>query len=253
MSDAWNRQWQAAQLALQFLTRLPVPGPQALNPAALGLSPLYYPLVGLLIGSLMAGAAALAAGWFAAPLTATLLVAGWVLVTGALHIDGLADSADAWVGGQGSRERTLAIMKDPASGPVAVAAVVLVLLLKVAAIAELLEGQALVYLLLAPVLGRLAIPVLFLTTPYVRDSGLGSALLAEFPRRHASALCVAVLVLLLVWSFPIGASVVLVAGAAVMVLRLIMLARLNGCTGDTLGATVELVELAVLLALAAWV
>ncbi|WP_173644308.1 adenosylcobinamide-GDP ribazoletransferase, partial [Xanthomonas citri] len=89
-------------------------------------------------------------------LGAALLLSAWVWLTGALHLDGLADTTDAWVGGMGERRRTLAIMKDPASGPMAVTAVVLVLLLKCAALASLL-AQAPTTLWLAPLLARSAL------------------------------------------------------------------------------------------------
>jgi adenosylcobinamide-GDP ribazoletransferase len=99
-------------VALQFLTRLPVHMPEPPDEREIGQSLLYYPLVGLLLG-LMLAALAWAMRDGSSMLHAALLLAMWVLMTGGLHLDGLADSADAWVGGQGSRERTLAIMKDP--------------------------------------------------------------------------------------------------------------------------------------------
>jgi adenosylcobinamide-GDP ribazoletransferase len=115
-------------IAVQFLTVLPVRVDGALDAKATGRSLLYYPLVGLLIGTLLAALA-----WMLgdAPLlvSAAVLLAVWVAVTGALHLDGLADSADAWAAGLGDRDKTLAVMKDPRSGPMAVVVLILVLLL----------------------------------------------------------------------------------------------------------------------------
>ncbi len=108
-------------------------------------------------------------------LHAALLLSLWVLLSGGLHLDGLADSADA-LGGFGDRERTLTIMKDPRSGPIAVVTLVLVLLLKFAAILALIESNHSIGLLLAPLIGRSAMLALFLGTPYVRAGGLGQAL-----------------------------------------------------------------------------
>jgi len=105
-----------------------------------GLSLLWYPAVGLLLGLLLWVAAMLLSP-LATPLAAALVLAAWVSCTGALHLDGLADTADGWVGGHGDRERTLAIMKDPCSGPVAVAAVVCLLLVKFAALSALREAR----------------------------------------------------------------------------------------------------------------
>lgn len=102
-------------IALQFLSSLPVSLPGMPEPRELGRSLLFYPLVGLLFGLLLWLASLLLQGT-PAPLHAALLLTLWVLLSGALHLDGLADSADAWLGGFGDRERTLQIMKDPRSG-----------------------------------------------------------------------------------------------------------------------------------------
>jgi adenosylcobinamide-GDP ribazoletransferase len=93
---------------------------------------------------------------------AVLVLMLWVAITGGLHLDGLADCADAWVGGFGNRQRSLAIMKDPAAGPIAV--LVLLLLLKWSLISSIIEKQALSVLLLTPLLGRLAILMLMSTS-----------------------------------------------------------------------------------------
>src|SRR5690606_32208859 len=118
----------------------------------LGRSLLFYPLVGGLFGVLLLAFNALLDG---APLMlhAALLLTAWVLLSGGLHLDGLADSADAWLGGFGDRERTLTIMKDPRSGPIAVVTLVLVLLLKFSALLALIENNQPLGLLLAPLIG----------------------------------------------------------------------------------------------------
>ncbi|EQL42777.1 cobalamin synthase (plasmid) [Pseudomonas aeruginosa VRFPA03] len=149
-------------VALQFLTRLPVRLSAMPTPEQFGRAVLCYPLVGVLIGVVLYAAARSLDG--TPPLLqAALLLSLWVALSGALHLDGLADMADAWIGGLGDRERTLAIMKDPRSGPVAVVVLVLVLLLKFSALAALLgQGEA-GLLPLAPWLARSSLPLLFLT------------------------------------------------------------------------------------------
>ena len=146
-------------IALQFLTRLPVRLPGMPAPEQVGRSLLWYPLVGLLLGALLLAAQALL-NQQPAVLQAALLLTLWVALSGGLHLDGLADTADAWVGGYGDRERTLAIMKDPRSGPIAVVVLVLLLLLKFAALLVLLQAGQTLALLLAPWLGRSALPLL---------------------------------------------------------------------------------------------
>ncbi len=237
---------QPLLIALQFLTRLPISLNGMPDERDLGRSLLYYPLVGLLLGGMLAALAWLPLGG-GDTLRAAILLALWVFASGGLHLDGLADSADAWIGGLGDRERTLAIMKDPHCGPAGVVALVLTLLLKFAALQALLAHGAWVALLLAPLLGRTALPALFLSTPYVRPGGLGDVLARRLPRRAALAVVLAVLIgvpalagIQSLW--PLAAALL-----AFVWLRALMQGRLGGTTGDTAGALVEIVEVAVLL------
>jgi adenosylcobinamide-GDP ribazoletransferase len=233
-------------VAIGFLTRLPVPtglfGDERVKAHSLP----WYPLVGLLIGVVLAVLA-----WLLrdspALLSAALIVLAWVVMTGALHLDGLADSADAWIGGLGDREKTLAIMKDPRSGPAGVVALVLVLLLKVAALESLGTFQWLA-LLLAPLLARGSLVALFITTPYVRSRGIGAAL-ANAPGR-ACAVSLAITAGLCALAKWRGALALLVAVLVFGLWRHACQRRLGGFTGDTAGALAEMVEAAVLVALA---
>lgn len=236
-------------IALQFLSSLPIRLPGMPQPQELGRSLLFYPLVGLLFGGLLWGLSALLAG---APLMlhAALLLTVWVLLSGGLHLDGLADSADAWLGGFGGRERTLTIMKDPRSGPIAVVTLVLVLLLKFCALLALIEQQNGVVLLVAPLIGRSALLAVFLTTPYVRAGGLGQALADHLPRRAGwwvlglSALGCVVL------AGYAGLWALVLATVGFVWLRRVVMRRLGGTTGDTAGALLELLEVLVLVGLA---
>ena len=233
-------------IALQFLSSLPVRLPGMPSPEASGRSLLFYPAVGLLFGVLLWVANALLAG---TPLLlhAALLLALWVVLSGGLHLDGLADSADAWLGGFGDRERTLLIMKDPRSGPMAVVTLVLVLLLKFCALLALLEQGQQAALLMAPVLARAAMLGLFMGTPYVRAGGLGQALADHLPRGAGSWVLAAVAFASLGFC---GFWISLWVLVGFMALRLQVIRRLGGTTGDTAGAMLELLELLVLLAAA---
>ena len=236
-------------IALQFLSSLPVRLPGMPQPQELGRSLLFYPLVGVLFGAVLWGVNGVLAG-APAMLHAALLLTVWVLLSGGLHLDGLADSADAWLGGFGDRERTLTIMKDPRSGPIAVVTLVLVLLLKFCALLALLEQHNGAVLLIVPLIGRSALLAVFLTTPYVRAGGLGQALADHLPRQAGwwvsglSALsCV-----LLAGSAGLWALVLAVVGF--VWLRRLMMRRLGGTTGDTAGALLELLEVLVLVGVA---
>ncbi|RDZ29794.1 adenosylcobinamide-GDP ribazoletransferase [Lysobacter silvisoli] len=237
--------------AIGFLTRVPVPASALGDGAAASRSLAWYPAVGLVV-AVPLSALAFVLQDTPPPLGAALLLLAWVLLTGALHLDGLADSADAWVGGMGlseaeRRERTLTIMKDPRSGPAAVVALVLLLLLKFAALASL-GTPAWTALVLAPVLARAALTLAFLTTPYARSGGLGQALVGAPRVGCAIALSLTVaLCATVMWTGALALAVALIVFA---LWRRACLRRLQGMTGDTCGALAELVETAVLVALA---
>ncbi|MGH8388128.1 MAG: adenosylcobinamide-GDP ribazoletransferase [Pseudomonas sp.] len=236
-------------IALQFLSSLPVRLPGMPTPQELGRSLLFYPLVGLLFGVIL-----WALNWLllGTPLLlhGALLLTVWVLLSGALHLDGLADSADAWLGGFGDRERTLTIMKDPRSGPIAVVTLVLVLLLKFAALLALIEQQHAVVLIIVPLIGRSALLGLFLTTPYVRAGGLGQALADHLPRVAGKQVLIVSAVACVLIAGVSGVVALILAAAIGVWLRRAMMRRLGGTTGDTAGALLELLEVAVLVGLA---
>jgi len=236
-------------IALQFLSSLPIRLPGMPEPGELGRSLLFYPLVGLLFGVILWTVNWLLQGT-PALLHAALLLSVWVLLSGGLHLDGLADSADAWLGGFGDRERTLTIMKDPRSGPIAVVTLVLVLLLKFTALLALIGQPDSLALIIVPLIGRSALLGLFLTTPYVRAGGLGQALADHLPRSAGrQVLAVSALACVLIAGLS-GVLAVVLAVVGFFWLRQVMLRRLGGTTGDTAGAMLELLEVAVLVGLA---
>lgn len=229
-------------LAVQFLTRMPVPLTLTVKDKQLGLSVLFYPLIGLLIGALTV-LLSMALIHVALPIQAALLLIFWVLITGGLHLDGLADCADAWAGGLNNPQRSLEIMKDPAAGPIAVISLVLLLLLKWTVLVELLAKSQFSSLIIAPMLGRCAILALMLSTPYLREHGLGSVL-----TRHLSKTAAKIMLssCLLLSAYSIGFLPVLFAVLMLLWIRKLAMHRLGGVTGDVYGAAVELVEMAVL-------
>lgn len=241
---------QALKIAFSLLTRIPVRLPEELDPRAWGRAVAFYPLVGLVIGGVLAGAAlaAGALGWHPGAAAVPVLLL-WVGLTGAFHLDGLADSADAWLGGYGDRERTLRIMKDPACGPAGAVALILVLLTKWAALGPVLAAGQWPVLVLVPVLARAAVAGLFLALPCAVDEGLVSRAKEQLPRNEVTVAIVlsALAALLLGWTGLGLLSVTLVislAGAR------LMKQRLGGFSGDPAGALVETVEAAGLLAVA---
>lgn len=228
-------------IALRFLTCIPIPLSGAANKRDVGYSLLYYPAIGLIIGLLLAGLYWVTSG-ADDRLTAAFLLVTWVMITGGIHLDGLADSADAWLGGIGDRQRTLAIMKDPHCGTAAIVTLIVVLILKFAALEVIVAKADWNALLLAPVLARTTPLVLFLTTPYVRSNGLGTALAEHPPHGVAVWATVAVIIAALFALDKQAMWLLLTVGVSFALLRALMMRRIGGTTGDTAGATVELIE-----------
>ena len=241
-------------IAGRFLTRYPFPDPGHLGAADLGRAVPWYPAIGLLLGVAVALIAAVAGPWVLggpAPAVAALVLAFWAWSTGGLHLDGLADTADAWVGGMGSRERTLEIMKDPVSGPAGVSTLTLVLILKYACIQSLLTAGAIAPLVWVPMLARAQLPLLLISTPYARPQGMAGDPARSAPRRAcglAIGLAAGAAVLGLGWWS--GLAAVAAAGGLFWLMRRSLMRRLGGFTGDTAGALVELTEALLLLTLA---
>lgn len=233
-------------VALQFLTCLPVSLKTQPSEAQIGQSVLYYPFVGFMIGLCLVVLNALL-GTVDPLVSAALLVTSWVLLTGGLHLDGLADSADAWVGGMGNREKTLAIMKDPNCGPIGVIALLLVLLLKFVALHSLILANEWIVMLLACILARALIPLLFLTTPYARDQGLGLPFAVHQPHQLSIMISVAIPVFMLLCIEGIYFWILIAVILTFLFLRHLMMQRLAGMTGDTAGALIEITETVVLL------
>ncbi len=245
MISLYQRYSNALWLALALLTRLPTPQSGRIEARDSGLSVLFYPLVGLIIGVILY-LPVLVFPDVSALLLSAVIVSLWAIITGGLHLDGLADSADAWLGGLGERERMQRIMKDPLLGSAGVIAIVCVLILKFAALTSLLQQEKNLAILIAPVIGRSMILLLFLSTPYVSKQGMASDMVAFLPGKQAYRVLFASLIPGLIYSFR-GLLLVLII---FWFLRRLMLKLLGGCTGDTLGASVEISEMMFLLSTA---
>ncbi|WP_053203747.1 adenosylcobinamide-GDP ribazoletransferase [Jiangella muralis] len=254
----------ALRAAVGFLTRVPV-GAAPYSGSALDRAGAWFPLVGVVVGSAGLGVWWVADG-LAGPLVgAVAAVLATVIVTGALHEDGLADTADGLWGGA-TRERRLEIMRDSRLGTYGALALAGDLLLRVAVLASVGIGSAEGFadggsdafadvarvLLAGHVIGRAAPLVLAAWLPPARTDGQGRRLgrLGVVDSLVAAATVLVVAVLAAGWWAP-----VLLAAAAVPVLGLRRAARrrIGGVTGDVLGAGVALTTLAVAIAVAALV
>ncbi len=240
--------------AISFLTRLPIPPSSVFEAVDVGRATLFFPLVGALIGLLQLGALQIFGNvadgnLLKAALIAVCLVTVNVFVTGALHLDGLADMADGFGGGRG-KERVLEIMRDSVIGSYGATALILLLLAKTTAITILIEAKTgWEYLLLAPALGRWATVPLGKFMPYARNSGgLGNAVTDYVGWTELAGATVITMILtgaLINWHS--GLRIWLVVLALTVLSARLCLKKIGGVTGDTLGANTEICETAVLL------
>lgn len=231
--------------ALQFLTLIPpiLQGP--FTTAEMGRAAAYYPLVGLLLGAVLAGAAGLLSRLFPAPLAAALVLTLWVASTGGLHLDGFLDACDGLLGGA-TPERRMEIMRDHAIGAFAFTGGALLLLVKFAALMSL-TGWQIPALLLAPLLGRWAMTLAIAIFPYARPEGLGREMKAHVTWRQV--LLATLVTLAAAWFIAgwYGLAASLMALLVLLGIAHFTLKRIPGLTGDIYGAICELVELAVLV------
>jgi adenosylcobinamide-GDP ribazoletransferase len=250
------REWQRLLMALQFLTRVPV-HLAVFDPAELNHSARYFPVIGALLGCAGALVFAAAALMWPLPIAVLLSMAATVWLTGSFHEDGLADTCDG-LGGAVSRERALEIMKDSRIGSYGAIALVLMLGLK----AALLNTQGSIVrtacaMVVAHAVSRAAPVVLLALLRYAGDAEHAKA---KPMAQQVQATDVVIALLLAaaaaaLLAAPLGIAHTLAAlGAAALataVMRRWLRRRLGGYTGDTLGATQQGTEAAVLLALAA--
>lgn len=242
-------------VALSILTSLPVrvtPSPEEL----VGSVP-YFPLAGALVGSLLA-ALHLALGRLLPGQVeaAVLLLAAW-LVTGGIHLDGLADTADG-LACAGPRAQVLEVMRDPRVGAAGAAALALDLILKWSCLATTAPVYLPVVLLLMPATGRQAVVLAMWRYPAARGrQGLAASFAGNVSGRHVLAALTVTAVLFLLASFagPRPAPCWLAAGAGVgagLLVAALVARRLGGITGDTYGAVCEVAEAAFLAGVSLW-
>jgi adenosylcobinamide-GDP ribazoletransferase len=238
---------RALASAVLFLTRIPLPTME-LDQRDFARGAGFFAWVGILIAIPLYGSSRLVTA-LGAPLAALVTVALWVLITGGLHLDGLADSVDGLSGGHGERTRTLDIMRDSRIGAHGALALVLVIGLKWAALERALVLEQSIWIM-APVAARFACTLLLLGFPYARDDGLGTPFvgLPRGPTLVTAAGAVGVAAVLL---GPLSLVPALLACLCAIGVGLRMNGLLGGLTGDVYGAAIELAELAALLEAAA--
>ena len=229
--------------AFGLMTTLPIRLPDNWSAGDSGRAAVWYPLVGLVIGTLAwlawTGSMLIFPPWVAAVIT--LLV--WVVLTGGLHLDGLADCCDGLLAST-SLERRLEIMKDPHVGAFGVTGLILILLIKAAALASLTTASSF-SIILAASLARFCILPAGLQ-PQARPSGMGADFASGFRKIFIAWGAVIPLALVLLTGLR-GIAAILAGLAALLLILWFARSRIGGMTGDVFGMIVEVVEAVVLL------
>lgn len=237
-------------LATAFLTWLPLPEVCMDLAGSLSQAMALFPVVGAAIGA-FGGLLFAIANHFLLPLPSALIsLAAMAAVTGALHEDGLADFADG-LGARGDKDARLAVMRDPHTGVYGLLALGFSVLIKAALLSSAPgAGSVFAALIAAGALSRAAIPALMRTLPPARSDGLGAT--AGIPDFGDAATGAVIAALLSLFAIGFGATFWALAMAAAAAATVVYTAKksLGGFTGDVLGATQQVVELFVLMAVA---
>ena len=250
--------WRDFALATTFLTRLPLPATLA-TPLRHGIEPepgemaraaRAMPLAGVIVG--LGGGLAYALGQsvdLPPSLSALLALGASVLLTGALHEDGLADTADGFGGGR-ERAHKLSIMRMSNIGTYGVVAVLLSLGLRAGALSAIADAGAVVLALIAAhALARATLPTIMSLLPLAREDGLAAGVGPVETRHALTAGALGLAIACITLGFGAGVIAALLAGAAALLVALIARAQIGGYTGDVLGAAEQAAECAVLISL----
>lgn len=241
-------------LAIQFLTRVPVPFTCPWTPPTSRWAVRCYPLVGLLLGAVLAVTTTLLQDAIADPLLALFLLSGWVALSGGLHLDGLMDVADA-LGSNAPLERRWSIMKDPQVGSFGLLALVFLLAWKGMLLWALLDaGIDPVVLALVPALGRLAAVALLVEMPAARSEGLAWSWKQHLGRRDLWLSLLSLMPLAFVISVGVQWLGVLLGALLIFLLlyAALVFRAFKGVNGDIIGAAIEGGELWLLLIAWSW-
>lgn len=236
------------RLAAGFLTILPVMPAQAADEDSIASSLGWFPLIGFALGAILA-----LEDWLLRPvpdreLRAALLVMSLAIVTGAVHLDGLADTADALGAGR-DRARALEILRDSRIGSFGAIALFLVLALKISALATLGGSARSLAIVFAPAGARWAMVAVSFRMEYLRPAGAGVPLLGSGHGRSLAIASATVAIAIAVAASLKLLTVWIVAIVAVALLRGFYARWLGGITGDLIGAAGELVETLALIAM----
>jgi len=235
--------------ALQFLTTIPLPRRREPSPEELGRSIVYFPIVGLIIGLILAGLNLLL-GLILPPAVANaLLIVSLVVITGALHLDGFVDTCDG-IAGHKTVEDRWRVMHDSRAGGFGIVGVALLLLVKYVSLSNIPGFLIMTTLVFMPIVSRWAMVYAVFAYPYARPSGLGKVFKqgASWPRFTVATLITFAVAVVLIPLFQLtGLAIMFGIWVITVVMATYFKGKFSGLTGDTYGAINEVVEVSVLI------
>ena len=254
MLTAIQNELKTLLLSLHFLTRIPTPFEIDYTPERLSSASRYYPIVGAIIGSVAALAFFLASLTLPTVVAVLIATAATALLTGAFHEDGLADTFDG-ISGAFDRARSLEIMTDSRIGTFGALALIIVISTKVAALTSLADITTIITALIAAhIISRTSIVIVQATSTYARETGIAGPQDQPFKPINATIAAVIALITIIALALVVSPTAALLATAGAItghiLIRLYFQPKLKGHTGDTLGATQQITELAIYIALA---
>lgn len=235
-------------VALQFLTIIPLQPSARLEERDIAHSTDFFPLVGMMIAGFLILINLITSRYLSPFVTSALILIGWVGITGALHLDGFADTVDGLSGGK-NKEEILSIMEDSSIGAKGAVFLILLLLLKFTLLVELATNYRNYALFFAPVAGRWSMVVGIYLSSYARKKGLAKAFFSHKTGRGIlwatlTTFCLGLILFRIEFFYVIG--IVLVAN---LFLIIYLKRRIGGLTGDNLGALNEIIEVVTLFSL----
>jgi len=233
-------------VALQFLTTIPLGKGTKMRGEDLARSMVFFPVMGLIIGIFLALVNYLTSIFFSPLVVNALILITWVILTGALHLDGFADMVDGLCGGQ-SKEERLKIMRDNSIGAKGAIALFCLLALKFALLTEIASQYKYQALLFTPAVGRWTMVTGMFLAPYAREKGMAIPFIEH---RNNGQLFWASLFTLIMGLFLfrfLSMGIMGLAFAATFILTGYLKRKIGGITGDTIGAANEIIEVFTLL------
>lgn len=240
--------------ALRFLTVFRIPGDRTETADDMGRSTVWFPAIGLIIGAILALTNWVFSLFLPAIVTSSLTIVILVIITGAMHLDGFADTCDGLAGNKPAEERWK-VMHDSRTGAFGVAGLILLLLVKFALLNSIPQTFISSVLVVMPVIGRWSMVYAIAMYPYARNEGLGKAFKDGVTRTRlviATLITLGLSIVLAWWAdvdyyYIVGFGVMVVIWILIVAVSAYFRRKFAGLTGDTYGAINELAETGVLL------